>query len=222
MLRTLAEKVAPEHTALIVIDMQNDFCDDEGVCAQNGDDLRSVQAIVPKIQQLATEARAAGATVVFVRVSHDDSTNSEVYLERRIGRKANPCTEGTWGAEWYGELRPEPSDVVITKHRYSAFIDTSLDLVLRSRNVRTIVVTGTTTNVCVESTARHGHMLDYYVVVPEDAAAASDLAAHEATLHNIRKYFGDVVSATELEALWRVAASTKTESHASLVDRATV
>ena len=203
MLTTLAEKVAPEHTALIVIDMQNDFCDDEGACAQNGQDLSSVRAIVPTIQELAADARAAGATVVFVRVSHDDTTNSEVFLERRIGRKNEVCTEGTWGADWFGDLRPQQGDVVVTKHRFSAFIDTSLDLVLRSRGVRTIVLTGTATNVCVESTARHGHMLDYYVVFPSDGSASSDLAAHEATLHNIRAHFGAVVPAAEVGALWR-------------------
>jgi ureidoacrylate peracid hydrolase len=95
--------------------------------------------------------------------------------------------------------------VVVTKHRYSAFVDTSLDLVLRSRGVRTIVVTGTATNVCVESTARHGHMLDYYVVLPADASATPDLPAHEATLHNVRKFFGTVVQADEVGAIWRAA-----------------
>jgi ureidoacrylate peracid hydrolase len=205
MLTTLAQKVAPGHTALLVIDMQNDFCDDEGACAQNGQDVKIVQAIVPTLHHLAGAAREAGALVVFIRVSHDESTNSEAYLERRKGRNADVCTEGTWGVDWYAELRPQDGDVVVTKHRFSAFIDTSLDLILRSRGIRTIIPTGTATNVCVESTARHGHMLDYYVVFPEDTSASTDLPAHDATLHNIEKHFGDVVKAADIAAVWAKA-----------------
>lgn len=202
MLTTLADKVAPPHTAFIVIDMQNDFCDDEGACAQNGDDVKIVQEIVPTLHQLIGSARRAGALVVFVRVSHDETTDSEVRLERRRERKAPVCVEGTWGVEWYADLQPQPGDVIVTKHRFSAFINTPLDLILRSRGIKTIVLTGTATNVCVESTARDGHMLDYYVVLPEDGAATPDLPAHEATLHNIRRHFGDVVTATDLRQIW--------------------
>ena len=202
MLTTLAEKLAPQHTALLVIDMQNDFCDDEGACARNGDAVRIVQTIVPTLDELAAAARSAGALVMFIRVAHDENTDSEVRLQHRREHKAPVCVEGTWGADWYADLRPKPGDVVLTKHRYSAFINTPLDLILRSRGVRTLVVTGTATNVCVESTARDGHMLDYYVVLPEDAAATPDPAAHEATLYNIRKHFGDVVKAEQIQVIW--------------------
>jgi ureidoacrylate peracid hydrolase len=204
MLTTLAEKVAPKHTALLVIDMQNDFCDDQGASAKNGDDVRLVRVIVPTLGALTAVARHAGVLVVFIRASHDETTNSDAWRERRRGRAASGCTEGTWGADWYGDLRPHGGDVVVTKHRYSAFINTPLDLILRSRGIRTIVPTGTATNVCVESTARDGHMLDYYVVLPEDAAATSHRPAHDATLYNIRAYFGDVVTSADLCAAWRL------------------
>ena len=137
-----------------------------------------------------------------MRVSHDESTDSEARLAHRRGHKLPVCVEGTWGADWFADLRPKDGDVVVTKHRFSAFINTPLDLILRSRRISTLVVTGTATNVCVESTARDGHMLDYYVVFPEDGTAAPDLPAHEATLHNIRKHFGDVVKAEEVAAVW--------------------
>ena len=207
MLTTLPEKLAPSHTALLVIDMQNDFCDDEGACARNGQDVRVVQAIVPTLHRLTQAARDAGATVIFIRVAHDETTNSDVFLERRVGRKEDVATEGTWGAEWFADLCPVANDIVITKHRFSAFINTPLDLVLRSRGIKTLVLTGTATNVCVESTARDGHMLDYYVVLPEDGSASPDVTAHEATLHNIRRHFGNVVPTAELVAVWKRTAS---------------
>lgn len=205
MLKTLAEKVDPTHAALLVIDMQNDFCDDEGASARNGQDVRTAQAIVPTLAGLATAARQAGATVIFVRVSHDETTDSEVRLEHRNPDRVPTCIEGTWGADWYADLRPATGDVIVTKHRFSAFINTPLDLILRSRGIKTIIPTGTVTNVCVESTARDGHMLDYYVVLPEDGAASSDPAAHEATLKNIRQHFGQVVKAEDIVAIWREA-----------------
>lgn len=209
MLRTLAEKVDPRHTALIIIDMQNDFCDDEGSCARDGQDLRLVQAIVPTIQQLTGAARASGALVIFVRVAHDATTDSEVRLERRRADRAPTCIEGTWGADWYGDLRPRQSDVVVTKHRFSAFINTPLDLILRSRAIRTIVLTGTQTQVCVESTARDGHMLDYYTVIAEDGVACSDPAIHEASLSVLGRHFADIVSAQAIAQVWAKAPSTR-------------
>jgi ureidoacrylate peracid hydrolase len=206
MLTTLAEKIAPLHTALLVIDMQNDFCDDEGASAKNGEDVRLIRVIVPTLRDLTVAARRAGVLVVFVRASHDEVTNSDAWLERRRGRAALSCTEGTWGADWYADLRPHAGDAVVTKHRYSAFINTPLDLILRSRGIRTIVPTGTATNVCVESTARDGHMLDYYVVLPEDAAVTTHRPAHDSTLYNIRTYFGDVVTSADLCEAWNHSA----------------
>lgn len=202
MLKMLAEKLDPKHAALLIIDMQNDFCDDEGASARNGQDLTHVQAIVPTLHRLAGAARQAGASVIFVRVSHDETTDSEVRLEHRNPDRVPTCIEGTWDAEWYADLRPAEGDIVVTKHRFSAFINTPLDLILRSRGIRTIIPTGTVTNVCVESTARDGHMLDYYVVFPADGAGPTDLDAHEATPKNIRQHFGDVVSSDEIIAVW--------------------
>ena len=71
-----------------------------------------------------------------MRVAHDETTNSDVFLSRRNTRKAPVATEGTWGVEWYRDLRPLENDIVVTKHRFSAFINTDLDLILRAQGIK--------------------------------------------------------------------------------------
>jgi ureidoacrylate peracid hydrolase len=122
MLTTLEEKVAPGHAALVVIDMQNDFCHEEGAGARNGSDVGPVQAMVPRLNALIDAAREVGLPVIFVRTVHNEWTDSDVRRERHLGKIPN-CVEGTWGTEWYG-VEPRPGEPVVTKCRYSAFINT--------------------------------------------------------------------------------------------------
>lgn len=203
MLCTLDEKLAPQHTALLVIDVQNDFFADGGVFDRIGRDVSVVRAMIPPLERTIAAARRAGATVVFVRYEHNAATESEVHLEqRRRGRADQPiCRQGTWGAEQY-QLRPEPGDPVVIKHRYSGFIGTDLDLVLRTLGVRTIVMAGVASNGCVEATARDGFMHDYYVVFADDCTASYSAELHRATLANITDAYGVVSTSDEICAIW--------------------
>ena len=92
----------------------------------------------------------------------------------------------------------------ITKHRYSAFLGTNLDLILRSRGIRSLLISGVGTNVCVESTLRDGYMRDYYIVLLEDCVGATDRELHEATLKNVSLHFGAVSNSNEVRKLWKV------------------
>jgi ureidoacrylate peracid hydrolase len=201
MLTTLAEKVDPGHAALLVVDMQNDFAHEDGGLARNGGDVGPTQAIVPALNRLIGEARAAGTPVIFIRAAHSKWTNSPAGLEKRLGRRHPICVEGTWGCEFYG-VAPEEGECVVTKHRYSAFINTDLDLILRAQGIETIIMTGTATNVCVESTARDGFMLDYYVVFLAECTATGDPELHESTLKNIGRAFGTVCASTDVIGEW--------------------
>ena len=89
------------------------------------------------------------------------------------------------------------------KHRYSAFINTDLNTVLRAKGVESVLVTGVATNVCVETTARDAYMFDYYVTMVEDCAAAYEPKLHQGTLENIRRHFGLVASSQEIMEIWR-------------------
>ena len=130
---------------------------------------------------------------------------SEVAHEQR--RRTRPgtdliCQAGSWGAEFY-RVEPDADEPIVLKHRYSGFVDTNLELILRSRGIKTLVVTGVATNVCVESTARDAYMRDYYVVLVDDCSATYDPAKHAATLANIADHFGVVVRSDEIFDAWR-------------------
>ncbi|MBI3079426.1 MAG: isochorismatase family protein [Deltaproteobacteria bacterium] len=209
---TLAEKVDPAHAGLIVIDMQNDYCCSEGAIGKTGADLSPVQAMVPRLVGFIEQARSVSVPVFFVVHHHGRWTDTPAWLQRqsRFGvlppeQARRTAVEGTWGAELVPEMKPTAEDRVVVKHRYSAFINTELETVLRARGIRTLLMTGTATNVCVESTLRHGFMLDYHIVLVEDCAACTDETMHRGTLENVRRHFGLVAKADEIMGCWQAA-----------------
>lgn len=209
-LATLAEKVSPGHTALVVIDMQNDFCGTDGFVAKGGRDVSLVQEMAKRLPVLVDQARAASIPVIFVRCVYSTDDNrflSDVWLEQAARRQgdgytvAPVCQEGTAGGAYFG-VAPAPGDIVVNKHRYSAFQGTDLELILRTHGVRTVVLTGVSTHVCVETSAREAFVRDFYTVVVGDGTAAYSVAEHETALKLIDRFFGEVVSIDQLCALW--------------------
>lgn len=210
-LGSLQEKVDPRHSALIVIDMQNDFCAHGGLVDKGGRDVSAVQEMARRLPSLISAAREAGAGVVFVRSVYTTDDNrylSDVWLEQAARKQGGGytqtpvCRDGFWEGDYYGEVRPQPDDIIVTKHRYNAFHKTDLDTVLRANGVRTIVVTGVSTNVCVESTVREGFMNDYYIVLVRDGTAAYSNEEHETTVRNVDRFFGEISTIEELRGIW--------------------
>jgi len=214
VLRGLVTKVNPAHCALVVIDIQNDFCAPGGTVDREGGDIARVQSMLPTLKSLIDAARSAGIFVVFVRNAYSTEPNwylSDVWLEQASRRrngdaftKWDSCTPGSWQADFYDPIRPLPSEPIVTKHRYNAFHQTDLDLLLRGHGIRTVITAGISSNICVESTARDAFMRDYYVVFPSDATAAYTEQAHAATLRVIGTHFGEVVPAAEIMKAWAV------------------
>jgi nicotinamidase-related amidase len=203
-LLSLAQIVAPAHTALLVIDMQNDFCAAGGYIDRViKRDLSACQKVAGPIADLAAAARAAGVPVLWLRANYARDLIPEpmrAKLERQ-GIADVCCASGSWGADWYG-VRPDEGEPVIEKHCYSGFMGTDLHARLQKQNVRALVFAGVQTQVCVESTLRDAHSLGYYCVVPQDCVASHTPPAHEATLAGVRFLFGDVTTAAELKSIW--------------------
>ncbi len=197
----LSELVKPSKTAILVVDVQNDFCEPEGAAGKGGKDTSAAMAIIPTLQRFLEAAREHGTNVIFIQTIHEPSTDSEAWIGRRKDPDAKNCLKGTWGAEFTG-IAPRDYEPVVIKHRYSAFVNTRLDSVLRTMKVENIIVLGVATNVCVESTARHGYMLDYHTVFVSDCSASYDKAAHDMTLSTHRKHFGHVATAQEIIDTW--------------------
>jgi ureidoacrylate peracid hydrolase len=204
VLRTLKERCDPKYAALIVVDVQNDFVSPEGSAAKRGEDVSAAVAIVPNLLRLIDEARRAGLTIVYIRTTHSEWTDTASWIYRSSQKSGlSTCREGTWGAEFYQGIAPLQSERVVIKHRYSAFINTDLNTILKARNIQSVLACGVATNVCVETTARDAYMYDYYVTMIDDCSAAYDAKLHMSTLENIRRHFGMVASSSEIIETWR-------------------
>lgn len=201
MLRTLGEKIDPKKAALVVVDMQNDFCHPDGALGKMGQATEMMAKAAEPLRRLIAAARAAGVGVIFIQNTQNKWTKSQPFLARRVGYTESVCEENTWGADFFG-VEPGPGDAVVTKHRYSAMLDTDLELLLRSRKLQTVILTGVQTNVCVESTARDAYMKDFYVVVASDCTGTTSDEEHEASLKNVERYLGTVTDSKTLIEEW--------------------
>jgi nicotinamidase-related amidase len=207
---SLAEWIASDRTALLIIDMQVDFGSPEGAVGQWGVDLSTVPAALAAAEHLAQAARAAKVPVIFVGLMTSADTDSKVWSERMRRRGGDPesesglCRIGEAGCDFYGPL-PAPGERVIAKTRYSGFHGTDLDRVLKGLGVDTVVVCGLTTECCVGSTAWDAFHLDYHVFVAEDACAAYEPDLHAGALKSLELNCAILVKSAEVAAAWAEA-----------------
>jgi ureidoacrylate peracid hydrolase len=199
----------PAHTALIVVDVQNDFCSPNGSLAGVGNDVSAAVDMVPRLQRLIDNAREVGMPVIFIQTIHDETNDSPQWLGRvdagpGTERPGITCRTGSWGGKFY-EISPQPGDHVVIKYRYSAFIGTNLEILLRTLGVQSLLFTGVATEICVESSLRDGLFADYWVSLVEDCAASYSQAAHDASVSVVSKQFGTVTTSAELESIWAPA-----------------
>jgi nicotinamidase-related amidase len=200
VLSTLDEIVDPAHTAVLIIDLQNDFAGDGGVVSKRRPaDVALLREPLPEILKFLDASRAAGVLHVYVGVAAlpNGASESDANLARLVGQWdgqiPNWAVEGTWGSEFIPELPgPGAGDIVIHKRRASAFAGTDLDLVLRAHHVKTLIVIGVTTSGCVMYTARDAMMEGYYVVVPIDCLGSQSRDWHDATILIMRRLFNYV------------------------------
>jgi ureidoacrylate peracid hydrolase len=203
ILKTLKERCDPRYAALIVVDVQNDFVSPEGSAGKRGEDVGAAMAMIPNLTGLIDQARRVGLTIIYIRTTHSDWTDTASWVYRTSQKSGlSTCREGSWGAEFYDGIAPLPTERVVIKHRYSAFINTDLNTVLKARGIQSVLVCGVATNVCVETTARDGYMYDYYVTMIDDCSAAYDAKLHMSTLENIRRHFGLVASSNQIIETW--------------------
>ncbi|HWD74582.1 MAG TPA: isochorismatase family cysteine hydrolase [Solirubrobacteraceae bacterium] len=207
----LEELVDPRHTALVVVDMQRDFCTPGGAFDRLGVDISMYPAMVPRLVRLVDGARAAGVQVIYIlmtvlpgRASDSPAQirfNMRMHLAEADGAPLSYTTDGSEGQQLIPELVAGDGDLVIKKYRSSGFWGTNLDMLLRSNGIQTVVVAGCTTEGCVESTARDAMFNDYYVVIAEDCVASDDRVQHDASLLLMRHRF-DIGNCEQILAEW--------------------
>jgi len=203
------DRLDPKRTALVVIDMQKAFCNPGGVLA-----VETARSIVPNVNRLAESLRAAGGPVFWIQMKIESEARWPVYLgdivSRRepIDRILRDLAPSSEGIELWPELDVKASDTVLAKDRFSAFLPRACKLMenLEAKGVDTVIIAGTLTNVCSESSARDAAMHDYKVILAADANAARNEAAHIRSLEAIAEFFGDVRSTAEIVALLEAGA----------------
>jgi ureidoacrylate peracid hydrolase len=194
------ERLIGPKTALVVIDLQNVF-----MLPGMPVEVPAAREIVPSVNKLAAATRGAGGKVVWVKMCLEGQTEAwSVFFDGDTRRETlAELTPGAHGFELYDGLDVQSEDAVLVKRRYSAFIQGSSDIDrhLRSAGIDTVIIAGTLTNVCCESSARDAMMLNYRVVFVSDANAALSDAEHNASLGIILRVFGDVATTDGVVAL---------------------
>jgi len=202
----LFDSLEPHRTALLVIDMQNAW-----LAPGAPFETPPARALIPRINRIAEALRLKQGRVIWIQ--HTAGSKGEqgywpLYFENFIsqGKRAEAIAALTPGSpmhQLHPELIVEEADLVLPKYRFSAFLRTShnLEAMLAARGIDTLIVTGTATNVCVESTVRDAMMLDFRVFMPHDATAALDRDAHLAGVRNVMQSFADVRPVDALLAL---------------------
>ena len=205
-------KISPENTALIVIDMQRDFCQKGGYADSIGLDVEILNQPIPQIQQLLAWARAEKILVIHTREGHRADLTDLPEIERIRSEDANAAVgsigpmgrllvRGEYGHDFIDELQPIVGEPIIDKPGYSAFVYTDLDLILRNKSIKNLIITGITTEVCVSSTLRNATDLGYNCITVSDACASANTELHHAALAMIaveNGIFGQVVTTQQL------------------------
>ncbi len=182
-------KLDPETTALLVVDMANDFLHEKGKMW-----LPHGHSIIAHVRELIDYSRNVGFHVIYINDCHRKD-RYDIELDKRTEH----CIEGSWGAQVVDELKPLDNDLVVNKRRYSGFFQTDLDLLLRENKVKTVIVVGLVTNICVRSTVHDAFFLGYNVIVPKSCVAAVSDREQESSLYDIDTHYGIVIE--DLEAL---------------------
>ncbi|MFN8625112.1 MAG: isochorismatase family cysteine hydrolase [Candidatus Binatia bacterium] len=221
MLTTLEELVEPRFTALVLVDIMNDYCTPGGYFDKAGADISTLKLVPKRVKPVLEAARSAGVLIVHVQQTlypgHKVSSGPYLrmgYIKMTLSRQqgsgraqGNPVPSSgvsiidTWGWQIVDELTPKPGELIVRKHRSSAFAGTDLDMILRTNGIRSIVVVGDVTEGCAGSTAIDAQFHDYYPVVLRDCVATTEQDVHEAMMFLLTRRL-DVVDSADVLKIW--------------------
>jgi ureidoacrylate peracid hydrolase len=209
----------PHETAVIVVDMQNDFGSEGGMFARAGIDISPIRAVIEPLSQVLTAARLARMPVIYLKMEFEpdlldaggrEAPNFLKHLPLGIGKivqapdgsDSRILIKNTWNTEIVPELKPEGGEIVVSKSRYSGFYKTDLDAILREQRIKNLIFTGCTTSVCVESTLRDAFFRDYRCLLLSDCTAepigsSEPRSNHEASLLVVQTLFGWVSQSSD-------------------------
>ena len=193
--------------ALLLVDLQNDFCHPEGTASKRGKDIHAIHGTMKQMKDLLETARECKVPVIHVISEHSAWTESPSGHERfgRSNQKSNVsyCEPGSWGAEIHDDFSPLPEEKIVVKNRYSAFVHTNLELLLRSNDIGHLTIIGAYTNVCIDTTARDAAMRDFFVSIPSNCVVSDNEKLHDNALELLQGTFAEIVHAIEVKKQWK-------------------
>jgi len=195
----------PATSALVVVDIQKDWAAPDGLLGRHGVDLSVAEAAIDRIEELVPVARSAGAALAYMRVVTSPESDSAA-LKAFYARKGTPggeaiCRVEDGGADYY-RVTPVPGDIEIDKLLYDSFHETDFEQQLRDRGIETLVITGLSTDCCVDATARAAFHRNFNVFVVSDACAAYEPGLHAGTLNVLSKHCALLITSEALASAW--------------------
>lgn len=196
----------PAQTALVMIDIQNDFCHKDGVCGRAGKDLSMMPGTIQKATELLHAARETGVLVIHVQhtVLRDGKSDAPAwrYFISPLALDGKVTVDGTWGHAFVDEIKPQAGEHILPKHRSSAFYSTRLEVLLRAGQISSLAICGVLAEGCVESTARDAFHRDFYPLIVSDATGSLNRETHSSYLRVVSPRH-DVMTADEVTSAWR-------------------
>jgi ureidoacrylate peracid hydrolase len=195
-------KFHPKETALLVIDVQNDYAHIDGTFGRAArSNIPKIRRIIKPMQKLVSVCRENGVVVFFIqstRTVDNCEVNRHKILPATLPGWLGGPRKGTWGAKIVEELEPAKGDQVMEKHRNSGFYRTRLEKALRKRNIQTLLFAGIATNGCVESTLRDAFFRDFDIILVRDCCADQSMSGHLSTLRVVQNFFGVALNSSEI------------------------
>jgi ureidoacrylate peracid hydrolase len=187
-------------SALIIIDMQNAFLNKNGSLSKMGLDTSRTNKVIEPIKVLKEIFSKNKRPIIYLQHTHRNDGNDVGLIDKVFPpiMKLGHCIENTWDFEVIDELKPNKNDIIVRKYRFSGFFNTDLDTVLGNLGIKTLVVCGIATNICVESTIRDAFYRDYNVFVPEESTASFFVNAELAALENFKFAFARVIKMDDM------------------------
>lgn len=189
--------------AVLVVDVQNDFCHADGAFAHAGRDIQPAQEVAPRIQEFIEEVRRYRVPIIYTRMIESKGItpeNLQALIDHgKLINKEPVCAPNSWGSELY-QLQPVAGEHVLEKRTYDAFSNPELNRIFKERQIKTVVVTGVYTDICIDTTVRRAFTEGYQIIVPRDLVATMNRAGEEHFLNVFDRFFGDVTASKTILA----------------------
>jgi ureidoacrylate peracid hydrolase len=190
-------KLNPEKTALLIVDIQTDFCSPNGLSAKKGRGLTNIQSILPQLRNFQQNVKKLGVLTIFTKFIHRSEQNTPTNLNMLI-KESNlspVCKEGTKGADLY-YLTPSPDDLIIDKQYYDCFAGTKLLKILKKNKIEIVLITGVRTDICIDTTGKRAFSEGFNTFIISDLVATTDQRKeiHDILLATFNKYYGFVIN----------------------------